>query len=65
MSISAFLFPAQLIVVLEIYVGNKSCVVLPTKPHVNMMEDCAPKQLTFFHHTNLRSIFSPQSEWIY
>ena len=57
----SFLFPAQLIVVLETYVGDKSCVMLPTKTYVNRIEDCAPKWLTFFHHTNLVSVFSPQS----
>ncbi len=61
----SFLFLAQLIVMLETYyVGNKSCVGLPTKTHINQMGDHAPKWLTFFHHTNLRCVFSPQSEWI-
>ncbi len=60
-----FSFPAQLVVVSETYVGNKSCVVSPTKTHVNRMEDRVLKWLTFYHHTNLTSVFSPQFEWIY
>ena len=59
---SSFLFLVQLIVVSKTYVGGKSCVVLPIKTHVNRMGNCAPKSLTFFHHTNLISIFLPQSE---
>ena len=61
----SFSFPAQLIVVLETCLGGKLCDASPMKTHVNRMEDRAPKWLTFFHHTNLRSVFSPQSEWIY
>ena len=56
---SSFLFLAQLIVMLETYVGGMSCVMLPTKTHINQMGDHAPKWLTFFHHTNLRSVFHP------
>ncbi len=59
---SSFLFLVQFIVVSKTYVDSKSCVVLLMKTHINRMGNCAPKWLTFFHHTNLRSIFSPQSE---
>ena len=58
----SFSFPAQLIVVLETCLGGKSCDALPTKTHINVMKDRLPKWLTFFHHTNLISVFLPQSE---
>ena len=61
-SSSSFSFLAQLIVVSETCLGGKSRDASPMKTHVNRMEDRAPKWLTFFHHTNLVSVFSPQSE---